>query len=297
MVEVYGMGKEILKGLASDTKRKPWGLYKENKEFVSISPDDVINKILILSQAKGWLAMMLAITYLSGSRVREVLKYTYQGTYAKQVTELEGEPITKKGFTPRNLMFYKDKDGEIYLVLKTRNEKQNSKKGKDKITLQDRIALLKKDNYKEIRIPCNEDFPDFKLIKMLDDFFEIYDMYIPNYKQKLNALGKDCLVNLFREELLDVDIFKDLKYHTVYRELRKYLGITHHNLREIRMKQLRRFYHFDVAELKIVGGWKSSDMPLRYAEATHESIINKFKNYQYELHRDDSLDKIQPKDI
>ena len=50
-----------------------------------------------------------------------------------------------------------------------------------------------------------------------------------------------------------------------------------HNLRELRMQHLLRYYKFEIQDLQLAGGWaKSSNMPLRYTQAKIKNMQDKF---------------------
>jgi hypothetical protein len=243
-------------------KKRPWDNYKNNKEFVLADYNKVVKRIIELSYDDLRIAAYFAILLLTGSRVKEIIRYTYKGTYKKDLP-----PITKPSFRLKNIKLYYDNDLNEYWQFKTRVEKINSKKGADKISLDNRYKLLYKDNYKTMLQPIDENLIDYQLILIIHDFFKSIQAYA---SEELDIVG-DTYYNPFKTDRLDEEIFP-FTYKSVYHKLGKYTGVSPHNLRQLRFHFLKDFYHFDVQDLFLVGGWKNPSTAMQYSASSRNRI-------------------------
>lgn len=260
-------------------KAGPWSYYNDSKDLTShtISSKDIVKRILEISWDRYDVAVFFAVLYLTASRLKEILPYKYKGSYRQQAKEL-GYILTKPGFILKQITMYKDENGELFWCFKTINLKQNSKLGDDKIDIHARLKLIDKTNYKEINIPLCEDFPDYKIIKLLDEFFDAHNFYVDNLQDVIDNMPNNSYAKMFKDVAEDFNPFKKITYKIAIKLAHKYFDMSIHSFREIRMQILRREYFFDVSDLSVIGGWsKNSTMALRYSRSSQKEIIHKFR--------------------
>ena len=259
--------------------KKPWDIYETFKEHGTdkTSVDDLTNKILNVANVRVDMACCIALIYLTGSRIREVLQWKYVSKYSEEAKAL-GFNIIKQGFELQQLSFYKDENGKIWWNFKTINLKQNSKKSEGNIDARERFRQIQKINYKEIRLPAFGDLPDFRMIQLLDVFFDdVLHVYRDDIIQVMEKAKPDTFFSPFKESCLTNTPFIKMRHPIVYHYIKNYLGMSPHNLRELRMQYLLRYYKFEIQDLQLAGGWaKSSNMPLRYTKAKIKNMQDKF---------------------
>jgi hypothetical protein len=236
-------------------KRKPWDNYTELVQKGNISFKEVQDRILEAAKLDFKLAAATAILYLSASRIKEIIDYTYLGTYADKLP-----PIHKPGIRICDIDEKEDDEG-VWIYCTTRNEKQNSKRGDilefpKGITLEERYKKLVATNTKTVKLLLEESCPDYKLLLLI--------------KHYVTGLS----------EVRDIDegdeIFAQVTRAHLSRFINKFVKVSPHVLRHLRMVHLRKIYGLDVAELKEYGGWSSAEMPLRYSKANAQQIGERF---------------------
>lgn len=259
-------------------KKKPWSRYLDFKDNAAVktSIEDVTEKILALSNRRVDAGVCLAVIYLTASRVHEILPWKYKSKYEKEAKVL-GFNINKPGFELKNLSMYKDENSDWWWHFKTINLKQNSKKSNEKIEIRERLRLIQKTNYKEIRLPLFGDLPDFKLIKLIDQFFDVLGCYREDLDEVMKRAKLNSFINPFKEDSLEGTVFMRMSGSMLNKYIVKEMKMSPHNLRELRMQHLLRYYRFEIQDLQLAGGWSlSSSMPLRYSTAKINHIQQKF---------------------
>jgi integrase len=233
--------------------RQPWSDYNEIRGKSNITIKEITDRITDVASLDQEVGAFFAILYLTGSRIKEILRYKYKGLYWKLIP-----PVIKPGLKLKNIEEIKEEDGNTWVYFTTRNEKQNSKKGdklisKNGIDLEERYKILLKDNIKTVKLLFEKECPDYPLLKLAS-------MYITE-------------LNLKSDE---DEIFGNLKYKKVFKFCKKIIKVNPHALRHLRMEHLRIIYHMDIADLKEFGGWKNFDMPLRYSKSNIQQIGSRF---------------------
>ena len=260
-------------------RRKAWSRYEEVKEHRSdmTGVEQITDKIMTLAHMRVDVAATVAMVYLTGSRISELIRWKYKSKYSQEAVRL-GFNVMKPGFQLQQLTFYKDKDKNIWWNFKTINLKQNSKKSEEKIPIRERCRQIQATNYKELMLPAFGELPDMKLIKFLDMFFEsVLNVYREDFDEAIKNAKPNSFINPFKESQLTLAPFGSVRYQTSYHYITNYLDMTPHNLRELRMQHLLRVYKFDIQDIHIAGGWsKKSSMPLTYTRSKMSDIQAKF---------------------
>jgi len=260
-------------------KKKAWENYSDFKEMRSdqVNVEYMSDKILTVAHSRVDMAACICLIYLTGSRISEIIPWHYRSKYKKDAIEL-GYNINKPGFELQQLSFYKDFNSNIWWNFKTINLKQNSKKPGEQIDIRERLKKIQATKYKEIRLPAFGDLPDLKLIKFLDMFFEnVLCVYRDDFDEVIKKAKPDSFINPFKEAELHTAPFSKFIHHTVYHYVKNFLNMSPHNLRELRMQHLLRYYKFEIQEIHLAGGWSSkSSMALTYTRSKITDMQRKF---------------------
>lgn len=257
--------------------KRPWEDYMDSVKYPAKSYTEIVKRIELLSQSDLEFAALLSLLLLTGSRIREILSYTYSGTYKDEIVV-----IKKEGWKLRMLKVYKDDYNNQWLMINSRIEKQGSKLGADKIDIRNREKLLRKNEYKEIPICCepsgNDDIDiDLKLVDILHKHFEIHNIYKYDIANILNSSSANIYINPFQEQFLEVEPFIDYSYRQVYNKMKKIIGLAPHGIRNIRVTYLEQTHKFSVRELMNVFGWKSPTTAMGYVRTDRKQIMKKMR--------------------
>lgn len=190
-------------------------------------------------------ATTLAIIYITGSRISEVIGYKYSGIKKDELT------ITKKPFSFGDIS-YEQKNGIWWWSFPTRVLK-NFKAEKD-MSLEKREKLLRVDKKKLIKIPYQETHPLYPLLQMIEKY--------------MNSV-------VTNEE--EIDRFKNYPFwdkskRVLQRITTKELGINIHLLRHWRAKHLVEDYGYTTPDLIHTIKWNSPKMAMMYAES-RDSVV------------------------
>lgn len=252
-MEVYedSLKKDILSNLS---KRRPWTDYNDIRSRSPITLRELQYRLIESSKINYKLATICTVIYLTASRIKEIIPYKYLGAYRDKL------PLIKKpGIKFKDIEEVEDDDGTKWVYFTTRNEKQCTKRGDigeydNGVTLEERYKSIVKEEVKTIKLLYEPECKDFILLELVKEYISSHDYD------------------------LEDEIFGEVVSYHITRFLKKVLRITPHILRHLRAEHLRTVYNLDIAELKEYGGWKSLDMPMRYAKSDIEQIGNKFLN-------------------
>lgn len=228
------MDLDIIKAKQYGRKRrlKEWERHNELINSPIPSIEELVELLLNLKNKK--FASFLALVYLSGARVSEIIRYK------DYKTGIEGAGIKRKDI-------YIDKDsglielGEVtgpkVIVIRTKVLKIPLSKIKRNPSL----------GWKHSYIDC-QDKRYFPLVKLIDDYME--DM---------------------NDQSQEAELFT-FSYQYVSKELSRLLKWNVHYLRHMRAAHLVRYHDFKDTDLRLFFGWISGDMPSRYTHGSEERL-------------------------
>lgn len=226
-------------------KRLPWGYNIEAKHGRVPTDKEIASKIVEISQFDHHMAAFLAALYLTGSRLHEILPYTYKGVARGEIT------IEKHGLRIKDIYGEEDQQGVrwVYIVARV----QKSFKSQKDMSLEDREQILRQTIYRKPVILYAADDPLYPILQVLDSYLDQFSSASPD-------------TELFTFSRRKADRF-----------MNQYLQVSPHNFRNWRATNLQRYYGFSASDLKAFFMWRGSEMPLRYASSDEEIIKKRLK--------------------
>ncbi len=221
-----------------------WSTWRGQKDAPPPTEQEIVKKIVDAAKIDLEDGFILAVLYLSGSRVREVCPYKYSGI------EQDKLDITRPGIQKKDIIPEEDLEtGYKYVNIFTRVNKVF--KAREGMTTEERFEKLSKYPYKEANIPYQQEQITFPLLQIIETYLENYEASPPETELVTCSARKI-------ERLTD-----------------KYLGVNPHMIRHWRAKILVRDYGFTPQDLQVILGWRGFEMPMYYSRSERELIKKK----------------------
>jgi integrase len=224
-----------------------WATWRAKKDGAIPTEQEIVNMILRAAKLNLDHGFILAVLYLTASRVAEICPYKYTGIEEDKIN------ITRPALQWKNIVPEEDHaTGEKVINIYSRVNKVF--KASSDMTTEERFKKLSKYPYKLAPIPYEEDAIWFPLLRIIETYLETV----------LNPTP-------------DIELVK-LKRRAVGRITHKYMGINCHMIRHWRCKILVRDYKYTPQDLQAFCGWVSAEMPMYYSRSDIDTMKRKLRD-------------------